>query len=146
MSYLRDEGGGAGAGGTEEGETGVLLTTAKLSPTTCGHFSGTFLHVSGSEGAGGWRCQPLSDVDSVEKKVHRQGAGYRSPSNNASLQQVTVHDCYVNIRSLVHHYKHLAAPIPQSGSTKLLQKRVQQGVVIKKKQLTNEKKKKVTEI
>lgn len=42
MSYLRD---GDGAGGTEGGETGVLLTTAKLSPTTRGHFSGTFLQV-----------------------------------------------------------------------------------------------------
>lgn len=43
MSYLRDE--GAGTGGTEGGETGVLLATAKLSPTTHGHFSGTFLQV-----------------------------------------------------------------------------------------------------
>lgn len=32
-----------GSGGSRGGETGVLLTTAKLSPTTRGHFSGTFL-------------------------------------------------------------------------------------------------------
>lgn len=71
-------GGEAGAGGTEGGETGVLLTTAKLSPTTPGHFSGTFLQFRVSERAGGWRGQPLSDVDSVKKKVRRQGGGYIS--------------------------------------------------------------------
>lgn len=49
-------------GGTEAEETAILLTTAKLSPTTCGHFSGT--SVSGSERAGRWRGQPLSNVDS----------------------------------------------------------------------------------
>lgn len=71
MSYLRGREGGAG--GAEAGETGVLLTTAKLSPTT--QLPRHFSSASGSERAGGWRGQPLSDVDSVE----RQGAGYAQP-------------------------------------------------------------------
>lgn len=36
-------GGEQGAGGVKGGETGVLLAKAKLSPTTLGHFPGTFL-------------------------------------------------------------------------------------------------------
>lgn len=40
ISYLRR---GTGAGRVEGGETGLLLARAKLSPTTLGHFPGTFL-------------------------------------------------------------------------------------------------------
>lgn len=38
-------GGGRGQAGQRGKETGILLTTAKLSPTTRGHFSGTFLQL-----------------------------------------------------------------------------------------------------
>lgn len=43
MSYLRD--GGRGGGRRGQRRAFVPLTSAKLSPTTCGHFSGTFLQV-----------------------------------------------------------------------------------------------------
>lgn len=80
MSYLRGREGGAG--GAEAGEKGVLLTTAKLSPTTQlpRHFS------SGSERASGWRGQPLSDVDSVE----RGRTQTRSRLHPTSLQHATL--------------------------------------------------------
>lgn len=76
MSYLRNEGGGSRGRRDRARRDGRSSHDSKTFSTTRGHFSGTFLHVSGSEGAGGWRGQPFSDVDSVEKKVHRQGAGY----------------------------------------------------------------------
>lgn len=45
-----------------------LTQQPKLSPTTAGHFSGTFSSGWGSERAGGGRGQPLSNVDSVVTK------------------------------------------------------------------------------
>lgn len=56
MSYLRVKEGKQEQAGwrEEEEERGILLTTAKLSPTAHGHFSGTFLQVQAQkELAGG---------------------------------------------------------------------------------------------
>lgn len=72
MSYLRDEGGGrrrGGGGGRRDSKTFSNHPRPLLR-----HFSSG----SGSEGAGGWRGQPLSDVDSDGKKTRRRSG---SPSS-----------------------------------------------------------------
>lgn len=65
MSYLRWCGGGSRRGRARK-DRHSSTQRPKLSPTTAGHFSGTFSSGWGSERAGGGRGQPLSNVDSVE--------------------------------------------------------------------------------
>lgn len=65
-------GGGGGRRGRARKDRHSSTQRPKLSPTTAGHFSGTFSSGWGSERAGGGRGQPLSNVDSVEttKEYH----------------------------------------------------------------------------
>lgn len=58
--------GGGGRRGRARKDRHSSTQRPKLSPTTAGHFSGTFSSGWGSEGAGGGCGQPLSNVDSVE--------------------------------------------------------------------------------
>lgn len=65
ISSLRWGGGEEEQAGQREEQTGVLFTTARTSSDDS-TFQALFIQVRGSERAGGWRGQPLSDVDSVE--------------------------------------------------------------------------------
>lgn len=85
MSYLRDEGGGRtrGGGRRDRGRRDGRSSSSSShdSKTFSNHPRPLLRHFSsgsGSEGAGGWRGQPLSDVDSDGKKTRRRSG---SPSS-----------------------------------------------------------------
>lgn len=84
ISYLRWWGGGKGRRsrrGQREEQTGVLVATARTSSDDSTS-QALFIQVRGSERAGGWRGQPLSDVDSV-------GGGTETRWWLSSLQHAT---------------------------------------------------------
>lgn len=80
MSYLRDEGGGGRRDrGRRDGRSSS--SSPHDSKTFSNHPWPLLRHFSsgsGSERAGGWRGQPLSDVDSDGKKTRRRSG---SPSS-----------------------------------------------------------------
>lgn len=111
MSYLRDEGGGkqGQAGQSEERRAFFSRQQNFLNNSwpLLRHFSSCvrFRRSWWVAWSTFFRCRLCWEEGA------QTGSWLQSPSNKASLQQVTIHYCYVNIRSLVHQYKHLVVLI-----------------------------------